>query len=163
MTRPIRSAPEGLARLIVELDAGLDLDLAIKRGAEIQSYGEKERGGDFDAPTQQFAAAFPIMWEIWSSWEVSPEVHRKRLQDALASMTEVGRIISQDDSGARREAAMYDWTEVFRGDAVVRDVVTGEEGTANVGWINETVNALNEAAGYPRYEHVPLREWWQGH
>jgi hypothetical protein len=40
--------PAGLARLVLELDADIDLDLAVKYGADIQSYGPREQGGDWD-------------------------------------------------------------------------------------------------------------------
>lgn len=35
-------------RLAIELDADIDLDLAVKHGAEIQNYAEKDQGGDWD-------------------------------------------------------------------------------------------------------------------
>jgi hypothetical protein len=40
--------PDGLARLTVELDADIDLDLAIKHGSEIRSYRDRADGGDWD-------------------------------------------------------------------------------------------------------------------
>lgn len=40
--------PTGLARLVLELDADIDLDLAVKYGADIQSYAPRDQGGDWD-------------------------------------------------------------------------------------------------------------------
>ena len=45
---------------------------------------------------------------------------------------------------------------------MVRDTRTGEEAPANLAFVQETVAALNQAAGYAVYDHLPLREWWQG-
>ena len=57
---------------------------------------------------------------------------------------------------------MYDWSEVYRGSAIVRDTRTGEEMPASLAFVHETVDGLNQAAGSAVYEYVPLREWWQG-
>jgi len=40
--------PAGMARLVVELAADHDLDIALKHGSEIVSYADKDRGGDWD-------------------------------------------------------------------------------------------------------------------
>jgi hypothetical protein len=40
--------PAGATRLALELDADVDLDIAVKHGSEIGSFADKDRGGDWD-------------------------------------------------------------------------------------------------------------------
>lgn len=40
--------PAGASRLVLELDADLQLDLAVKFGSDIQSYAPRDQGGDWD-------------------------------------------------------------------------------------------------------------------
>ncbi len=40
--------PAGAVRLVLELDADVDLDIAIKHGSEIDSFADKASGGDWD-------------------------------------------------------------------------------------------------------------------
>lgn len=40
--------PAGVARWTLTLDADSDLDLAVKAGAEIATYADRDRGGDWD-------------------------------------------------------------------------------------------------------------------
>ena len=116
------------------------------------------------APAEIFAIELPTMMAIWASREIDPQLHWQRVQHAMATLAEGSEILQRSllDTSRRREAAMYDWAEVYRGTAVVRDSRTGEEVPANLAFVQETVDALNQAAGYAVYEHVPLREWWQG-
>jgi hypothetical protein len=104
------------------------------------------------------------MLEIWGSWEVDPRIFEERLQRAWSAMQEINRILNESHAQSQQSSAnaMYDWNEVFRGDAIFGDLRTGEEGTTATGWVNETIDALNQAAGYERLEYVPLRDWWQG-
>ncbi len=116
------------------------------------------------APTEVFAESFPTMMDIWSSWTIEPEVYWQRMQSAMRNMAEASDILYETmrDTSRRREARMYDWSEAYRGSAIVRDARTGEEMPANLAFVQETVDGLNQAAGSAVYEYVPLREWWQG-
>ena len=116
------------------------------------------------APVETFGASFPIMIGIWSSKEIDPQVYWDRMQSAMRNLAEAGDILYQTvvDDSRRREARMYDWSEVYRGSAIVRDTRTGEEMPASLAFVHETVDGLNQAAGSAVYEYVPLREWWQG-
>ena len=115
------------------------------------------------APAEIFGEAFPTMLAIWASREVDPGLHWQRIQSAMASLAQGSDILQRSllDTSRRREAAMCDWSEVYRGIAVVRDVRTGDEVAADLSFVQETVDALNQSAGYAAYEHVPLRDWWQ--
>lgn len=94
------------------------------------------------------------MMAIWSSWETNPEVYWRRLQTAITNMNEAGDILyeSMRDSSRRREASMYDWSEAYRGSAIVRDTRTGAEMPASLAFVQETVDGLNQAAGGEVYQ-----------
>jgi len=113
------------------------------------------------APAEVFGESFATMQGIWSSWEIDPQVHWQRMQSALRHIAEASDILHQTllDTSRRRDARMYDWTEAYRGTAIVRDITTGEEMPANLAFVHETVDGLNQAAGTVAYEYVPLREW----
>jgi len=116
------------------------------------------------APTEVFAESFPTMIDIWSSWTIEPELYWSRMQNAMRNIAEAGDILYESmlDTSRRRDARMYDWSEAYRGSAIVRDTRTGEERPADLAFVQETVDGLNQAAGYAVYEYVPMREWWQG-
>ena len=102
------------------------------------------------------------MMQIWQGgWHIDPRVFRQRLQRAYQSMRETSRLIN----GAARyrervfEDARADWTEVFRGERMVLDTKMGEYHFTDIGWVNQTVERLNERAGYERFVQIPLREF----
>ena len=76
-------------------------------------------------------------------------------------MRETSRIYNEAYQNRQKtfDNSLADWSEVFRGTRTVRDTRTGEEGQTDIGWVNETVNRLNERAGYERYEQIPLRQY----
>ncbi len=80
----------------------------------------------------------------------------------LAALWSVSADESMCDSSRRREASMYDWSEAYRGCVIVRDTRTGAEMPANLAFVHEAVDGLNQAAGGEMYQYLPLREWWQG-
>lgn len=116
------------------------------------------------APSEVFAESFPTMIGIWSSWTIDPALYWSRIDSAMRNIAEAGDIVyeSMRDTSRRREARMYDWSEAYRGSAIVRDTRTGAEMPANLAFVQETVDGLNQAAGGEVYQYVPLREWWQG-
>ncbi len=114
------------------------------------------------APAEFFAESFPTMLGIWASREIDPQLHWQRMQSAMRNIAEAGDILYETmrDTSRRREARMYDWSEAYRGSAIVRDTRTGEEMPANLAFVQETVDGLNQAEGSAVYEYVPWRESW---
>jgi hypothetical protein len=112
------------------------------------------------APTERFQQNLPTLLAIWNSWQVAAHVHQRRIDQAIADMREVGQII--DQVHARRQASYdainADWTEYIRGTTTVRDSVVGEVHDVPLYDIERLVESLNDAAGYERYQHVPLRD-----
>jgi hypothetical protein len=117
------------------------------------------------APVGRFEEALPVMMESWQrGWNIDPQVFQDRLQGALQTMRETHEIWRQGNAGTQRvmDDAQADWTEAFRGTRVVRDLATGEEGSVDLGWVDQTVDRLNEREGWNRYEPIPLRDWYRG-
>lgn len=116
------------------------------------------------APSEVFAASFPTMIGIWSSWTIDPSLYWSRIDSAMRNIAAAGDILYDAirDTSRRREARMYDWSEAYRGSAIVRDTRTGAEMPADLAFVQETVDGLNQAAGGEVYQYVPLRDWWQG-
>lgn len=112
------------------------------------------------SPAESFERNIPTLLKIWQSWQVSGRVYQERLDAALGSMRETGQMI--DQSYTRRQASNdaihADWTEYMRDTTNVADVETGELYDAPLYDINRLVNGLNEATGYERYRHIPLRD-----
>ena len=105
------------------------------------------------------------MVHAWQNgWGIDPNVFRQRLQYAYRTMKETGRIMMDTIQGNSRRIhdKLTDWSEVFRGERIIRDRTTGWESSTDIGWVNETVDELNRAAGFEKYEQVPLREWLRG-
>ncbi len=114
------------------------------------------------APPRQFAASLATMMRIWQSgWRIDPRVFQRRLQQAYRDMQETSRLISEAAQYRERvfEDARADWTEVFRGERMVLDTRMGEYHFTDIGWVDETVQRLNEQAGYERFVQIPLREF----
>ncbi|MFQ5708941.1 MAG: hypothetical protein ACE5HO_15900 [bacterium] len=111
------------------------------------------------APVNQFAAKLPIMLQAWSNWNVNPQVFQERLNRAISSMKQTYRLLNEANQYRQRtfDNTLADWTEVFRGTRIVRDTRTGEQAHTDIGWVDQTVQALNERAGYQRFEQIPLR------
>ena len=114
------------------------------------------------ALVESFSATLPTMMEIWGRWNINPALFRQRLQSAAQSMQETGQIIIDSFEANQQsiDGSAYSWSEAFRGDGIIRDTETGDEGSAALGWIDQTIGAMNQGAGYDRFEYVPLDEWW---
>jgi hypothetical protein len=113
------------------------------------------------APTERFIQQLSIMTEAWASgWHIEPNVFRERLQSALKSMRETHRLLSGAHATRtqRFDDCLADWTEVFRGDRIVRDTFLREDTPVDIGWSRQVVDKLNERAGYERYVEIPLRQ-----
>ena len=112
------------------------------------------------APRNQFATKLPIMMQAWSAWNVNPQVFQRRLNHALNSMQETHRLLSEANEYRQKtfDNTLADWTEVFRGSRIVRDTRTGKDHYTDIGWVDQTVQHLNERAGYQRFEQIPLRD-----
>lgn len=113
------------------------------------------------APAERFGEQLPLMAEAWASgWHIDPKVFRERLQSALQSMRETHRLLTEAHATRTRafDDCLADWTEVFRGDRVVRDTFLQEDRPVDIGWSRQIVDKLNERTGYQRYVEIPLRE-----
>ena len=111
-------------------------------------------------PAARFARDLPALMQMWQSYQVAASVHRERIDKAMSDMREVGRIIDQTYAGrqASLDAIHADWTEYIRDTTAVADTRTGELHDAPLYDIDRLVEGLNDASGYERYRHVPLRE-----
>lgn len=112
------------------------------------------------APKSVFRRNIPLLLQIWQSWHVSDATLKRRLQSAVKSMQEANRIYQEaiGQQGKAMDRTMADWAEMMRSNRTVEDQLTGERGEANLGWVNEIVNKLNEHEGWNRYKPIPLRE-----
>jgi hypothetical protein len=112
------------------------------------------------APTGLFDQNLPTMVRIWHSWKVSDHVFRERMKGAMESMREISRIIDQShaDRQASFDRTTADWTEVFRDQTQVRDTQIGDYHEVPLSQLDDILRGMNEAAGYERYEHLPLRD-----
>jgi hypothetical protein len=112
------------------------------------------------APVDLFARNVPTLLAIWQSWRVAARVHEERIQQALNDMREVNQIINQvgEQTRASFDAIHADWTENILGTTNVADAEVGELYEVPLYDVEQIVENLNEAAGYPRYEHIPLRD-----
>jgi hypothetical protein len=112
------------------------------------------------APADRFAQNLPTLMAIWDSWQVSARVHKERLDSAMRDLADVRRIV--EEVHARREASLdaihADWTEYIRGTTTVVDRALDERREVPLYDVDRIVDGLNEAAGYDRYVHVPLRD-----
>jgi len=113
------------------------------------------------APKPIFSRMLPTMLEIWKSWRVSDQVLRERLDSAARNMREIGKIIQS--TSQRREQVMEnahaDWVEYIRGTRYEKDTLTGELRTQSLHDISQIVQEKNEAAGYERFQEIPLRDF----
>lgn len=112
------------------------------------------------APEATFARDLPVMMRIWGSWKVSDAVLQGRLKKAMEDMKEAGEMMKQSNAYAAkvRDNANADFDEVIRGYRTVEDTETGERHEANLGWVDNVVDKMNENAGYARYKAIPLRD-----
>ena len=112
------------------------------------------------APGEVFQRDLPTMLQIWKSWKVSDRTLRERMDKALAEMKEAGAMLRQSQESAERvrERANADFDEVIRGYRTVEDTLTGNRGETDLGAVHDTVQKLNEHAGYERYKEIPLRD-----
>jgi len=115
------------------------------------------------APDAAFARHLPAMLEIWKSWKVSDKVYQERLNNALANMREIGRIVGE--VSARREQAHsdahYNWIEYIRDERLMKDTRYDTYTTQSLHYVDKLVDKLNDQEGYNRYEAVPLREYYR--
>jgi enamine deaminase RidA (YjgF/YER057c/UK114 family) len=112
------------------------------------------------SPVENFARYLPTMIRIWESRQVSGRVLRERLADIQKNLHEIDNIIQQtyENRQASLDRIGADWTEVIRDQTVVEDSPVGERRYVPLSSVNELIRGLNEAAGYERYRHIPLRE-----
>jgi hypothetical protein len=112
------------------------------------------------SPVKLFARNLPTLMRIWESRKVAGHVVRERLEQARASLREIDNIIQQtyETRQASLDRIGADWTEVFRDQTLVEDRAAGERYDVPLSSVDDLVRTLNEAAGYERYRHVPLRE-----
>ena len=112
------------------------------------------------SPADSFARNIPTLIEIWNSWRVSGKVHEERIKQAMDDMREVNRIIDQVHTRrqASFDAVQADWTEYIRGTTTIADPQLGELHEVPLYDVERLVDGLNQAAGYERYQHIPLRE-----
>ncbi|MFQ5982938.1 MAG: hypothetical protein ACE5KS_06150 [Woeseiaceae bacterium] len=117
------------------------------------------------APRERFNQILPVMMHSWQSgWRIDPRVFQARLNAAYRTMRETHQIMMQTMQGSSQRVhdKLSDWSEVFRGQRIVRDRTTGWEFTTDTGWANRTVDELNRRAGWQKYEQIPLGDWWGG-
>ena len=112
------------------------------------------------APSHLFEQNLPTLMEIWKSWKVADHVLKGRLNKAAQTMRSISGIINRTYQNRQRtlDRVADDWTEVIRGSTYVRDTRLGELHEAPLHDIDKMVDGLNEAAGYQRYQHIPLRD-----
>lgn len=112
------------------------------------------------APGEFFQRDLPLMMEIWKSWKVSDKTLQDRMNKAMEDMKEAGNIYrrSTENAAKARDRSNADFDEVIRGYRTVEDTTTGERHETDLGWVTDTVQKLNEHAGYERYKEIPLRD-----
>lgn len=112
------------------------------------------------SPTELFQQNIPTLKRIWGSWRVASSVYQERIEKSFADLKEVGRIIDQvhDERQKSLDAIHADWTEYNTDTTRVADLEVGELYDAPLYDINRLVAGLNKAAGYQRYQHIPLRD-----
>ena len=57
-----------------------------------------------------------------------------------------------------RSNSNADFDEVIRGYRTVEDTQTGERREANLGYVDQIVEKMNEKEGYERDKEIPLRD-----
>jgi hypothetical protein len=109
------------------------------------------------APSARFARSFPLLLQIWSHWKVADSVYQERLNHAMESMRETGRIIRETNTYRQQaqDRSNRAWDLTIRGHWVYEDTETGERREIDHSDINKRVEQLNHAAGYERYKVVP--------
>lgn len=112
------------------------------------------------APEATFARDLPVMMQIWGSWKVSDAVLQARLKKAMEDMKSAGEMMKQSQAYASkvRSNSNADFDEMIRGYRTVEDTETGERHEANLGWVDNIVDKMNQNAGYERYKQIPLRD-----
>lgn len=112
------------------------------------------------APPALFARNLPMLLEIWKSWDVAGYVHQERLNNAMNDMKEIGNIINQSYNYRQRsqDRIAANWTEVIRDQTFLQDRELGSNYEVPLTSVQDWTRSLNEAAGYERYRHVPLRD-----
>jgi hypothetical protein len=112
------------------------------------------------APSRLFAQNLPALLDIWKNWKVSDRVHQERIMKAAGNMREINNIINQtyERRQQSQDRIVADWTEVFRDQTFLGDTELGERYEVPLTQVKDWTSALNEAAGYERYRHIPLRE-----
>ena len=112
------------------------------------------------APSRLFAQNLPTLLDIWKNWKVSDRVHQERIMKAADNMREINNIINQtyERRQQSQDRIAADWTEVFRDQTFLRDTELAERYEVPLTQVKDWTRALNEAAGYERYRHIPLRD-----
>jgi hypothetical protein len=112
------------------------------------------------APTEQFAARLPTLMRIWGSYQISGQLVRERLERARTSIQEIDAIIDQTYAArqASEDRIAANWTAVIRDQTRVEDTRVGERYEVPLSAVDDLVRLLNDASGYARYRHIPLRD-----
>ncbi len=55
-------------------------------------------------------------------------------------------------------AVAVDWAEMMQSNRMVEDQLTGDRDEADLGWVNDIVNKLNEHEGWNRNKPIRLRK-----
>jgi hypothetical protein len=110
------------------------------------------------------AAAFeenlPILWRIWQSWHVDPQVHWERIRKAQESLKEVTRII-REVTRRRQEAfdrSMQSWESASSPQEFFIDEHTGQVYKTGSMQLDRMVEERNRQEGRARYRRLSPEE-----
>jgi hypothetical protein len=112
------------------------------------------------APEATFARDLPMLLEAWKGYTVSNAEIMRRMDDAMQSMRETNKLITESAANARHvsDRCNADFDEMIHGYRTVEDSETGKWSEVDLGWSQKIVEKLNEHAGYARFREIPLRD-----
>lgn len=113
------------------------------------------------SPEATFGRNLPLLLRIWTEWKVDDAVFKERLDRALASMNEAGRLMRESDDYRRTvmDKANRAWDEVIRGVQPTLDTRTGEVHPMDPAAVDRAVEYLNRQEGFPRWKILAPFEW----
>lgn len=112
------------------------------------------------SPEALFQRDLPTMVKIWQSWTLDPANVAERMNKAIAMMGKTREILArgaakQDQARAQSSA---EWDSIISGYATVVDKATGNQIDVNSSKVKETVEKMNDKAGYGKFKEVKLGE-----
>ena len=112
------------------------------------------------APEALFQRDLPTMARIWQSWKLDPNSVRERMNQALAVMAQTRDMLkhSAEYQDRVRAQSSAEWDSIITGYATIVDKATGQQIDKNAANVKDTINKLNEKAGYEQFKEISLRD-----